>query len=57
VSRFSGWWRKAIAAAPKEIRKGLNSLIILVAWEVWKHRNGCVFQNLRPNVQEVICDV
>ena len=42
VSRFSGWWRKVIKAVPKEVRRGLNSLIILVAWEVWKHRNDCV---------------
>jgi hypothetical protein len=54
VTRFSGWWRRTIAAAPKEMRKGLNTLIILVAWEAWKHRNDCVFQNVRPNVQEVI---
>jgi hypothetical protein len=36
VNQFSGWWRKSIAAAPKEARKGLNFLIILVAWELWK---------------------
>lgn len=57
VTRFSGWWRRTIAAAPKEMRKGLNTLIILVAWEAWKHRNDCVFQNVRPNVQEVISAV
>jgi hypothetical protein len=34
VRRFSGWWRKSIAAAPKEIKKGLNTLIVFVALEV-----------------------
>jgi hypothetical protein len=29
-------------------------LIILVAWEIWKHRNTCVFDNKRPSVQEVL---
>uniref|UniRef100_A0A0A9BEL1 Uncharacterized protein n=1 Tax=Arundo donax TaxID=35708 RepID=A0A0A9BEL1_ARUDO len=29
-------------------RKGLNSLIILAAWELWKHRNNCVFNNALP---------
>jgi len=28
-----------------------NSLIILVAWEIWKQRNSCVFEEARPNVQ------
>uniref|UniRef100_C6JRM6 Reverse transcriptase zinc-binding domain-containing protein n=1 Tax=Sorghum bicolor TaxID=4558 RepID=C6JRM6_SORBI len=52
ISRLK-WWKRSIAAVPKEIRKGLNSLIILVAWEIWKHRNSCVFDNKRPNIQEV----
>jgi hypothetical protein len=39
---------------PSEItqmmRKGLNSLIILVAWEVWKFRSACAFEGLSPNI-------
>lgn len=34
-SCFIGSWRKAIAAVTKDSHKGLNSLIILVPWEVW----------------------
>ncbi|WVZ53711.1 LOW QUALITY PROTEIN: hypothetical protein U9M48_004616, partial [Paspalum notatum var. saurae] len=47
---FSGWWYRAISRVPKEMKKGLNSLIILVAWELWKHRNACVFEGVRPSV-------
>jgi hypothetical protein len=47
VIHFSGWWKRAIAAAAKEVRKGLNSLIILVAWDIWKHRNARVFEKKR----------
>ena len=54
VIRFSGWWKRTTAAVPKDLRKGLNSLIILVAWEIWKHRNSCVFDKKRPSVQEVL---
>jgi hypothetical protein len=53
-SRFSSRWCKTIKATPKEIRKGLNSLIILVAWELWKHRNACVFEGASPCVQRSI---
>ena len=42
------------SVVPKDLRKGLKSLIILVAWEIWKHRNACVFEKLRLNVQDVI---
>jgi len=47
---ISSWWKKAIRGAPKEMLKGLNSFIILVSWEVWKHRNSCVFEGATPNV-------
>ncbi|WVZ89347.1 hypothetical protein U9M48_035768 [Paspalum notatum var. saurae] len=47
---FSGWWSGAIKRAPKEVKKGLNSLIILVPWEIWKHRNDCVFEGCSPSV-------
>jgi hypothetical protein len=53
-SRFFGWWRRSSLAVPKEARKGLNSLIILITWEIWKHRNACVFDHVRPNTQEVL---
>jgi hypothetical protein len=32
--RFSNWWRKALSSVPKEMKKGLNSLIIIVSREV-----------------------
>ena len=35
--RFLSWWRGSVKTIPKEIRKGLNSLIVLVAQEIWKH--------------------
>jgi hypothetical protein len=44
----------AIRRVPKEMRKGLNSLTILVSWEVWKHRNSCVFEGASPSVQELL---
>jgi len=44
--RFSGWWCGTIKGVPRGSRKGLNSPIILVACELWKHRNACVFKVL-----------
>jgi hypothetical protein len=31
------------------VRKGLNTLIILGAWMLWKHRNRCVFDGVAPS--------
>ena len=56
-TRFSGWWCGTIKGVPRDSRKGLNSLIILVAWELWKHRNACVFEGARPVVEVMLQSV
>jgi hypothetical protein len=35
----------------------LNSLIIVVAWEIWKHRNAIAFEGARPNIQTLLLTV
>ena len=50
----SCWWSCAIKSVPKNKRKGLNILIILVAWELWKHQNACVFEGARPNIEVLL---
>ena len=35
----------ALAAAPTEQPNGLKSVIVLMAWELWKERNARVFNN------------
>ena len=39
IIKFSSWWCQAVKGATKGCRKGIHSLIILVSWEIWKHRN------------------
>uniref|UniRef100_A0A0A8ZPB4 Reverse transcriptase zinc-binding domain-containing protein n=1 Tax=Arundo donax TaxID=35708 RepID=A0A0A8ZPB4_ARUDO len=51
---FSSWWSQSLIRVDKHKRKGLNSLIILVAWELWKHRNDCVFNAVSLDVHRVV---
>jgi hypothetical protein len=51
---FAEWWRKARKKTAKEKRKGLNTLIMLGAWILWKHRNACVFEGVQPSIQAII---
>jgi len=34
---------------PAGLRKGANSLVSLVAWSIWKHRNAIIFDGLVPS--------
>jgi hypothetical protein len=50
IWRFLSWWGKALRVVAKDWHKGLNYVVILVAWEIWKHRNSCVFEHTRPSI-------
>jgi hypothetical protein len=41
----------------KEHKRGVNSLIILGAWMIWKHRNACVFEGVAPSVNSIMRDL
>ncbi len=43
-----------VYSANKDFKKGLNLIIILVAWDIWKHTNDRVFNSVHPNVMTVI---
>jgi hypothetical protein len=35
-------------------KKGLNSIIILGDWSIWKHQNDCVFNGAAPNIDTAL---
>jgi hypothetical protein len=35
-------------------RKGFNSMVILGAWIIWKHRNRCVFNGDPPSLSAAL---
>jgi hypothetical protein len=50
-------WRQRIELALGMVRKRLNSLIILGAWKIWKHRNRCVFDGAAPSLAICLAQV
>lgn len=52
---FFDWWLRVTALFPGEVKQGLNSLITLGAWMLWKHHN-CVFNGANPNIQLTILE-
>ena len=53
-SSFFDWWEAAISRVDSQVQKGLNTIIILVAWSIWKHRNRCIFDGVVPDVSCVV---
>ena len=54
---FKDWWRWAAQRAPKAARKGMNSLLILTAWFIWKMRNRCMFDGCQPAARPVLQEI
>jgi hypothetical protein len=42
---------------PKILVNGLSSIVILVAWWLWKRKNGCVCGGAIPNINKIIQDI
>jgi hypothetical protein len=51
---FLGWWRDKTNFISSSFQDGLNSLVILGAWTLWRHRNDCVFNGVRPNISTMM---
>jgi hypothetical protein len=48
VQNFQEWWQAVERMVPKQVRGGLNLLISLVLWYLWKHCNACVLRGFPP---------
>uniref|UniRef100_A0A0A9HR92 Reverse transcriptase zinc-binding domain-containing protein n=1 Tax=Arundo donax TaxID=35708 RepID=A0A0A9HR92_ARUDO len=51
------WWSQAQFEVTPQCRKGFNSLVILIAWWLWKHRNSCVFEGASPSYHVILQDI
>jgi hypothetical protein len=51
---FEDWWEQISTRVPDHQKKGLNSLVILVAWAIWNHRNRCVFYGVQPSLDMIL---
>jgi hypothetical protein len=40
-----------------QCRKAMTSLAMLISWEIWKERNGCVFRNKVSTTDMVITKI
>lgn len=57
ATSFFAWWSIAVETSPSCLRKGLNSIVALTAWAIWKHRNAAVFDGLRPSTDDLVLSI
>jgi hypothetical protein len=43
-----------VEKVPRDLQSGFNSLVILGAWSLWRHRNDCVFNGRSPSLASVL---
>uniref|UniRef100_A0A453GH32 Uncharacterized protein n=1 Tax=Aegilops tauschii subsp. strangulata TaxID=200361 RepID=A0A453GH32_AEGTS len=51
---LTDWWQRTKGETPHALRKGLQSIAMLVPWMIWKQRNECVFENTRPLIEALV---
>lgn len=51
---FDCRWEKIDQIGVGDLKKGINTLIILGSWSLWRHRNDCVFNNAAPSLAAVL---
>ncbi|WVZ88911.1 hypothetical protein U9M48_035378 [Paspalum notatum var. saurae] len=51
---LDGWWSRESFRVHDLAQRGFNSLVILGACTLWKHRNLCVFEGAVPNLARAL---
>lgn len=54
---FFDRWSSTCSHAPIMYRRGLSSIIMLMSWAIWKHRNGRIFDGQQPSVSRFVYDL
>ena len=51
------WWEKELYQLPKKVRRLKAALMIYGAWNIWKARNKCVFEQRSSTPAQVVHDI
>jgi hypothetical protein len=53
-SSLDEWWSRVGSRVSRTLKEGLNTLLILGAWTIWRHQNDYVFNGSSPMVSTAL---
>ena len=51
------WFTDLVATADPSLRPGLQSLVTLTIWEIWRERNNLVFRKVTRTVRQIVYNI
>ena len=54
---YFAWWSMVVEDSPSCLQKGLNSIVGLTAWAIWKHRDAVIFEGRHPSTDDLVLSV
>ena len=54
---FIDWLAASAATIPACLRRGFTTLALLIAWEIWKQRNACIFNAAQPSISKTVVTI
>lgn len=50
----SSLWREIINSTEEKHKKGIKSILLLITWEIWLERNGCIFRRKINPAKDIV---
>nr|TKW25275.1 hypothetical protein SEVIR_3G108000v2 [Setaria viridis] len=56
-SSLQDWWSHVRRLQPREMRRGIDTLFMLIIWHLWKERNAHLFHNSPSMVHQLLMSI
>jgi len=54
---MGGWFTDLVAPADPSLKPGLQLMVTLTIWEIWRERNNRVFRKVARTVRQIVYSI